>query len=103
MLPSENKDYYYYYFIPNCSGENGEFIGFANFSDGSHLEFSTRLNFTILKSWSLIMLHMKLQIHGCSDLRELAIQMDLNARVHVNCGQKHGLTDGKPDAYITPC
>ena len=35
-------------------GENGDFNSFAIFSNGSHLEFSIRLNFTILKPWSLI-------------------------------------------------
>ena len=60
-------------FQPNIhshSGENGDFIGFAIFSNGSHLEFSTQLNFTILKPWSLIMLHMKFKIRGCNGLRE---------------------------------
>ena len=56
--------------IPTRSGENGNFNSFAIFSYGSHLEFSTRLNFTILKPWSLIRLHMKFKIHGYSDLRE---------------------------------
>ena len=56
--------------IPSCSGENDDFISFAIFSNGGHLGFSTRLNFTILKPWSLIMLHMKFKIHGCSGLRE---------------------------------
>ena len=56
--------------IPSHSGENGDFNSFAIFSNGSHLEFSTRLNFTILKPWSLIMLHMKFKIHGCSTSRE---------------------------------
>ena len=37
--------------IPSRSGENGNFISFASFSNGSHLEFSTRLNFIILMSW----------------------------------------------------
>ena len=33
------------------SGENGDFISFAIFfNNDGHLEFSTRLNFTILKS-----------------------------------------------------
>ena len=45
------------------SGENGDFNSFAIFSNGGHLEFSTRLNFIILKPLSLIMLHMKLKIH----------------------------------------
>ena len=56
--------------ISSLSGENDDFINFAIFSNGGHLEFSTRLNFTILKPWSLIMLHMISKIHGCSGLRE---------------------------------
>ena len=56
--------------IPSRSGENGDFISFVIFSNGGHLEFSTKLNFTILKPWSLIMLHMKFKIYGCSGLRE---------------------------------
>ena len=40
------------------------------FSNGGHLEILTRLNFTILKPWSLIMFQMKFKIHGCSGLRE---------------------------------
>ena len=56
--------------IPSRTGENDDFISFAIFSNGGHLEFSTRLNFSILKPWSLIMLHMKFKIHGCSGLRE---------------------------------
>ena len=31
--------------IPSRSGENGNFNSFAIFSNGGHLEFSTRLNF----------------------------------------------------------
>ena len=60
-------------FQPNIlsrSGENGDFNSFAIFSNGGHLEFSIGLNVTILKPWSLIMLHMKFKIHGCSGLRE---------------------------------
>ena len=56
--------------IPSRSGENDNFISFAIFSNGCHLEFSNQLNFTILKLWSLIMLHLKFKIHGCSGLRE---------------------------------
>ena len=56
--------------ILRCSGENGDFNSFASFSNGGHLEFSTRLNFVIMTPWSLIMLHMKFKIHGCSGLRE---------------------------------
>ena len=56
--------------IPSRSGENDDFISFAIFSNGGHLKFSIRLNFNILKPWSLIMLHIKFKIHGCSGLRE---------------------------------
>ena len=56
--------------IPSRSGENGDFISFAIFSNRSHLEFWTRLKFSFLMSWSLIMLHMEFEIHGCSGLRE---------------------------------
>ena len=45
--------------IPSRSGENDDFISFTIFSNGGHLDFSTRLNFTILKPWSLIMLLVK--------------------------------------------
>ena len=41
---------------PSHSEENADFIGFAMFSISSQLEFSTGLNFTIPKPWSLIML-----------------------------------------------
>ena len=54
-------------FQPNIlsrSGENGDFNSFAICSNGGHLEFSTRLNFTILKPWSLTMQHMEFKIHG---------------------------------------
>ena len=61
--------------IPSRLGENVDFISFAIFNNCGHLEFSTRLNFTILKPWSLIMLHMKFEIHGCSGLRELVISI----------------------------
>ena len=55
---------------PSRSREIGDFNSFAIFSNGGHLEFSNQLNFTILKPWSLIKLHMKFKIHGCSGLRE---------------------------------
>ena len=56
--------------IPSRSGENDDFISFAIFGNGGHFKFSTGLTFTILKLLSLIMLHMKFMIHGCSGLRE---------------------------------
>ena len=60
-------------FQPNIlsrSRENGDFQSSAISSNGDHPEFSTRLNFIILKPWSLIMLYTKFKIHGCSGLRE---------------------------------
>ena len=56
-------------FQPNIlcySGENADFIVFAISSTGGHLEFLIRPNFTVLRHWSLIMLHVKFEIHGCS-------------------------------------
>ena len=43
------------------SGKNADFIGFAIFSADGHFEFSTRLNFTILTTWNLIILHVELR------------------------------------------
>ena len=56
--------------VPSYFGENANFISFVIFSVGGHFEFSTSLNFTALKSWSLIMLHVKFEIPGCSGFRE---------------------------------
>ena len=56
--------------IPCRSEENGDFNSLAILSNSGHLEFSTPLNFIILKLWSLVMLYMKFKIHGCSGLRE---------------------------------
>ena len=73
-------------FQPNIrcgSAENADFNGFTIFSIGGHLELSTRLNLSILKSWSLIMLHVKFEVHGCSGL---------NVKVDVNCEQTDGRT-----------
>ena len=66
-----NTSYKYQPNILSRSGENDDFNSFDIFSYGSHLEFSTRLHFTILEPWSLIMLHMKFKIHGRSVLREV--------------------------------
>ena len=41
--------------ILSLSLENSDCNSFAIFSNGGHFGFSTRLNFTILKPWSLIM------------------------------------------------
>ena len=64
--------------IPSCSGENDDFNSNATFSNGGHLEFSTRLNLIILKPWSLIMLHIKFKIHKCSGLRNKSFKWTLN-------------------------
>ena len=63
-------------FQPNIlthSGEKVYFNGFAIFSIGGHLGFSTRQTFTGLKPCSLIMLHVKFGIDRCSGFREKVI------------------------------
>ena len=57
-------------FQPHTPRENDDFISVAIFSNGNHLAFSTRLNFTVLKPWSLIMQHTKFKIRECIGLRE---------------------------------
>ena len=52
------------------SGETVDFIGFAIHSTDGSLGFSTRLNFIILKNYSLVMQHMKFENQECSDFRE---------------------------------
>ena len=47
--------------IPSGSGEKNNLISY-----GGHLGFSTRLNFTILKSCKLVKLLVKFEIHGGS-------------------------------------
>ena len=44
---------------------------------------------------------MKFEIHRCSGFGDKVIEMDLKARVDVNCELKDGRTDRKPDAYVT--
>ena len=56
--------------IPSHSGGKVDSNGFATFSIDGHLGFSTRLTFTGLKVCSLIMLHVKCDIHRCSGFRE---------------------------------
>ena len=51
------------------SGEKVDFYGFSFFSIGGHLGFLTRLTFIGLKPCSLIMLHVKFEIHRCSGFR----------------------------------
>ena len=43
------------------SGEKVDFIDFAIFSTGGHLGFLTILNFSILKPYNLVMLHVNLR------------------------------------------
>ena len=81
--------------IPIHSGEKDDFNGLAIFSIGGHLRFSTWLTFTGLKPCRLIMLHVKFEIHKCSGCREKVIQMDLKARVDVNCERKDGRPNGQ--------
>ena len=76
--------------IPSHSGEKVNLNGFAILSIGGHLGFSTRLTFTGLKPCSLIMLHVKFEIHGCSGFRE---KLDLKARVYINCEGKDRRTE----------
>ena len=61
---------------PNISCHSGEkvnFIGYASFGIGGHLGFSTGLGFIIQKPCSLVMLHVKVDIHGCIGFRKEAI------------------------------
>ena len=46
------------------------------------------------------MLHVKFEIHKCSGFREKIIEMDLKAKVDLNCERKEGRMDQKPDAYF---
>ena len=55
--------------IPSRSGEKSDFINFVIFSTGGLLALSARLNFHIPKPCSLIMRHVKSEIHGFSGLR----------------------------------
>ena len=59
--------------IPSHSGEKVDFNGIAIFSIGRHLRFSTRLTFIGLKPCSLIMLHVKFEIHRYSGFTEKVI------------------------------
>ena len=59
--------------IPSHSGEKVDFHVFAIFSIVGHLGFSTRLPFTGLKPCSLILLHVKFEIHRCSGFKEKVI------------------------------
>ena len=59
-------------FQPNIlshSGEKVDFKGFAIFSIEGNLGFSTRLTFAGVKPCSLVILHVKFQIHRCSSFR----------------------------------
>ena len=47
--------------ISSGSGEEVDFVVFAIFSNSGHLGYSTQLNFTILRPWSQVMLHVKFE------------------------------------------
>ena len=47
--------------ISRGSGEELDFVIFAIFSNGSHLGYLTGSNFTILRPWSQVMLHVKFE------------------------------------------
>ena len=70
--------------------EKNDFNGFAIFSIGGHLEFSTRLNFTGLKPCSLIMLHVNLENHGYSGFREKSHLNGSKSHCRGNCEWKDG-------------
>ena len=59
--------------IPSHSGEKVDFNGFVIVSTGGHLGLSTSLTLTGMKPCSLIMLHVKFEIHGCSSFRDKII------------------------------
>ena len=59
---------------PSRSGEKVDFLGFAIFSIDGHLRFSTRLNFLLLKPYSLIMPYVKVENHGCSGLENKSFE-----------------------------
>ena len=47
--------------ISSGSGEEVNFVVFAIFNNGGHLGFLARPNFTILRPWSQVMLHVKFE------------------------------------------
>ena len=67
---------------------SGEEVDLNVFSIGGHLAFSITLAFTGLKPCTLLMLHVKFEIHGCSGFKEKVTD---------------GPTDEQPDAYVAPC
>ena len=48
------------------SGEKADFVIFAIFSNGGHLEYSTWPNFIILRPWCQVMLHVKFENCRCN-------------------------------------
>ena len=57
--------------LPIGSEVEVDFVVFVIYSNGGHLGFLTRPNFTILKPCSLIMLHVKLDNNWFSGFREV--------------------------------
>ena len=57
--------------ISSGSGEEVDFVVFVIFSNGGHLGYSTGPNFTILKPWSQVILHVKFEnCRGSSFIEE---------------------------------
>ena len=56
--------------ISNCAGGQVDFSGLAIFSNSGHFLIPISLNCIILKPYSLVMLHVKFDNHGCSGFRE---------------------------------
>ena len=56
--------------ISSDSGEEVDFVIFAIFTNGGHLGYSTWPNFTILRPWCQVMLHVKFESYRCSSFIE---------------------------------
>ena len=59
--------------ISSGSGEKVDYVVLAIFSNGGHLGYSTGPNFTILRPWSQILLHVKFQNCRSSNFIEEAV------------------------------
>ena len=57
--------------ISNVSGQEADIVIFAIFSNGGHLGYSTRPNFTIRRPSSQVMLHVKFKNYLPSGFREI--------------------------------
>ena len=64
--------------ISRSSGEEVYFVIFAIFSNRGHLGYLTWPNFTILRPWSQVMLHVKFDNNWCNGFRETVVWSCLN-------------------------